>query len=186
MPIDQYKMVFAGPYPSPNHPFGSYFVVYNDDENSHLYKTFSLYTWTFDQHQIATGETMPFLETQPTYYEFAPSDYYGPDVQTYYYPQTEHEFTLLPWKFRMGTALPSGEIVHDLPILVFPKSSLLPNNPPNVFEGLECKTPENHAVLEGVIQIQKPNDDFPGLPKYILVFLAFLYAITFYMFLFKH
>ncbi len=185
MPNDQYKMVFAGPYPSPNHLFGSYFVVYNDDENSHLYKTFSLYTWTFDQHQIASGETMPFLSTQPTDYEFGPSDYYGPDTQTYYYPQTEHEFTLLPWKFRMGATIIIGDIVRDLPILVFPNHSLLPP-PNNLLSTLQCKTPEQHAVLEKVIQAQKPNEDFPSLPKYILLFLAFLYAITFYMFLFKH
>ncbi len=179
-------MVLAPPYPSPDHSFGSYFVVYNDDENSHLYKTFSLYTWTFDQHQIASGENWAFLSTKPTDYEFGPSDQFCQTPQTYYYPQTEHEFTLLPWKFRIGLTLPSGDdIVHDLPILVFSTQSLLPP-PNNVLSTLECKTPEQHKTLQDILLTYETEHDLSPLPKYILLFLAFLYAITFYMFLFKH
>ncbi len=176
-------MVLEAPYPSPNHSFGTYFVVYHDDENVHVYNTFSLYTWTFDQHQIASGKHMPFLTTQPNYYEFGPSDMYATEAQTYYYPQSEHEFVLLPWKFRMGSTVPSGEIVHDLPILIFKNPSLLPEDG-YVLRDLECKSPENHDDLNQSIEHTHPPP-FAQVPKCILLFLAFLYAIVFYMFLFK-
>lgn len=176
-------MVLEAPYPAPNHIFGSYFVVYNDDENSHLYKTFSLYTWTFDQQQISSGQDCPFLDTKPTYYEFGPSDHYAQEAQTYYYPQTEHEFVLLPWKFRMGSSLPSGEIVHDYPILVFKNPSLLPADS-YVLRDLQCNSPDNHDDLACAIEHTRPPH-FAQVPKCILIFLASLYAIVFYMFLFK-
>ena len=176
-------MVLDAPYPSPNHIFGTYFVVYNDDENSHLYKTFSLYTWTFDQHQIAPGHNFPYLSSNPTYYEFGPSDHYVEETQTYYYPQSEHEFVILPWKFRMGANLASGEIVHDIPILVFKNPSLLPADP-YVLRDLQCNSPDNHEELVHSIENTHPPP-FTQVPKCILLFLASLYAIVLYMFLFK-